>query len=182
MMKKAKVYMLNNGKKEHEFSEIEKKVLSLASKHELKAARETSILPGVFEALRTLKKMNLKLGIFTINSQKSTAYIIREFRLKQFFSTIVTRENVSQVKPDPSHLAITLRALDVDAEEALVVGDSVVDIGSAKALDVASIGVAKSNDEAHKLKSAGAMHVIQSITDLPTYLGSIKEDKHQALD
>lgn len=177
MMKKAKVYMLNNGKKEHDFLEINKEVLSLASRHELKAAHETSLLPGVFEALKTLKKMNLKLGIFTINSQNSTDYILREFRLKQFFSAIIARERVTNVKPDPSHLATTLRALNVDAGEAIVVGDSVVDIQSAKTLNVASVGIARGNDGVRKLKSAGATTVIQSITDLPAYLVELKEEK-----
>jgi len=83
MLKKAKVYMRNNGRKEREFSTIQKHVLSMAGKHEIKAARETSLLPGVFEILKTLKKMNLKLAIFTINSEKSTDHILDNFCLRQ---------------------------------------------------------------------------------------------------
>lgn len=173
MLKKAKVYMRNNGKEEKEFYDIQKHVLSIACKHELKAAHRTSILPGVFEMLKTLRKMDLKLAIFTINSKKSTDYILSNFRLKQFFDVIVTREAVSNVKPDPSHLAATLKALDVNAGETVVVGDSVVDMKSAKALNAAAVGMAKDSYAVEKLNHAGAMHIIKSITDLPTLIAKL---------
>ena len=177
MLKKAKVYMRNDGKNEQEFIAIQKHVLSIARKHELKAARETSLLPGVFEILKTLKNMNLELAIFTINSEKSTDYILDNFRLKQFFDVIVTREGVSNVKPDPSHLAAALKALDVNVDEVIVVGDSVVDMRSAKALNVAAVGMAINSDAAKKLNSAGATHTVKSITDLPTLITKLNKNK-----
>jgi len=173
MLKKAQVYMRNNGGKEQEFSTIQKHIFSIASKHELKAARETSLLPGVFEMLKALKKMNLRLAIFTINSKKSTDYILNSFRLKQFFDVIATRETVAKVKPDPSHLAATLKALNVNADEVIVVGDSIVDMRSAKALNAAAVGLAINSYAEKKLNYAGATHIIESITDLPTLIAKL---------
>lgn len=173
MLKKTRVCMRNNGKKEQEFSNIQKRVLSIALKHELKAARETSLLPGVFDTLKTLKKINLKLAIFTISSKKSTDLILDNFRIKQFFDAIITREAVSKVKPDPSHLAATLKALNVNADETIVVGDSDVDMRSAKALNVAAVGMAMASDAVKKLNYAGATHVIKSITELPNLIAKL---------
>ena len=175
MLKKAKVYMRNNGKKEQEFFTIQKHVLSIALKHELKAARETSLLPGVFETLKTLKTMNLKLAIFTINSTKSTDIILDSFRLKQFFDAVVTREAVSNVKPDPFHLTATLKALNVNADETTVVGDSFVDMRSAKALNAVAVGLATDSDTAKKLNHAGAVHIIKSITELPNLITNLSK-------
>lgn len=177
MLKKAKVYMRNNGRKEQEFSTIQKHVLSMAGKHEIKAARETSLLPGVFEMLKTLKKMNLKLAIFTINSEKSTNLILDNFRLRQFFDASITREIVSNVKPHPSHLAAALKALNVNANETIVVGDSVVDMRSAKALNVTAVGVAKESDAIKKLNNAGAVHTIESLTDLPILIAKLNKSE-----
>jgi HAD superfamily hydrolase (TIGR01549 family) len=173
MLKKAKVYMQNNDKTEREFSAIHQQVLSIASKHELNAARETSILPGVFETLKALRNMGLKLAIFTINSGKSTDYILDNFRLKKFFDAIVTREEALKVKPDPSHLAIVLESLGVNADEVVVVGDSVVDMGSAKALKATAVGITADNDKVRELNHAGATHMIKSITDLPTLIAQL---------
>jgi phosphoglycolate phosphatase len=176
MLKKAKVYMINNGKKEGEFSALQKNVLSIARTHELKAAHETSLLPGVFETLKTLRGMGLKLGIFTVNGEESTSLILDKFRLKRFFDAIVTRELVSAVKPDPSHLAAALKALDVGSDEAIVVGDSVVDMGSAKALDVMAVGIVEAVDDVKKLNNAGAVQTIRSITDLPALIARLNQN------
>ena len=177
MLKKAKVYMRNNGRKEQEFSTIQKHVLSMAGKHEIKAARETSLLPGVFEMLKTLKKMNLKLAIFTINSEKSTNLILDNFRLRQFFDASITREIVSNVKPHPSHLDAALKALNMNTNETIVVGDSVVDMRSAKALNVTAVGVAKESDAIKKLNNAGAVHTIESITELPILIAKLNKNE-----
>ena len=167
MLKKAEIYMRNNGKKEKEFFAVQKHALSISLEHELKAARETSPLPGVLETLKTLRKRNLKLGVFTINNKKSTDYILSSFRMKSFFNAVVTREDVLRVKPDPLHLAAALKALGVNANETVVVGDSVVDMRSANISNAAAVGVAASDDTVGKLRHAGAAHVIKSITDLP---------------
>lgn len=177
MLKKAKVYMRNNGKGEQEFSAIQKHILSIAQKHELKAAHETSLLPGVFEMLKALKELDLKLAIFTINGKKSTDYIINNYRLKKFFDVVITREAVSKVKPDPSHLSTALNALNENADETIVVGDSVVDMRSAKALNVAALGIAIDSDSAKKLSHAGAMHVIKSVTELPILITKLNKNK-----
>jgi len=177
MLEKAKIYMRNNGKTEQEFSAIQQQILSIARKHELIAARETSIMPGVFEMLKTLKKMNLKLAIFTINSKEATDHILNNFHLRQFFNTIVTREAVSKVKPDPSHLDVTLKALNVKAEEVIVVGDSIADISSAKALNALAVGVVTEGYAVKKLTSRDVEQKIESITDLPTLITKLNKNK-----
>ena len=175
MLKKAKVYMRNNGKTEKEFNAIQKHVLHIASKYEIKAAHEASLLPGVFETLKILKDRNFKLAIFTINSKKSSDYILDNHRLKHFFDTIITREAVSIVKPDPSHLAAALEALDVNYDEAVVVGDSIVDMRSANALNTMAVGIAKDSNNAKKLTHAGATHTIESISELPGLIKKINQ-------
>ncbi|MFP3985225.1 MAG: HAD family hydrolase [Candidatus Bathyarchaeia archaeon] len=178
MLKKARVYLMNNGKTEKAFAAIQKHVLSIAGEHELKAARETSILPGVFETLKTLKKRGFKLAVFTINSKKSTEFILDKFRLRQFFDAVVTRDDVADVKPDPSHLAAALEAVNVDADEAIVVGDNVVDIKSAKALNTTAVGIISKSEISEKLSHAGAMQVITSITDLLPLISRLNEGNH----
>lgn len=166
MLKKTKIYMKNAGKGDAEFDSVHKSALSIARKHELEAARETSLLPGVLETVRALKKRNLKLAVFTINCRDSAEHILSNLGLKRFFDAIVPREDVSRVKPDPAHLDATLKALGVAAEETVVVGDSVADIVSAKALNVKAVGLASDDEAAGKLTSAGAAYVIKSIADL----------------
>ncbi len=176
MLRKTQAYMQNNGKGEH-FSAVKKQVLSIAEKHELEAARETYLLPGTVETLRTLRQMDLKLGIFTINGKKSTDYILNHFRVGQFFDAIVTRESVVNVKPDPSHLNTVLEMLQINADEAIVVGDSIEDMKSARAIKAISVGLASSTEDAKKLQKMGAKYSAKSITELPDLVLSLDPSK-----
>lgn len=166
MLKKGEICMRNSGKGEREIARVREDVLSLADRYELEAAHITSLLPGVIETLKTLREMKLKTALFTINGEKSTGYILRCFRLKSFFDAVITRESVSSVKPDPAHLEAALRALNVKAEEAVVVGDSERDMKCARGLNVIAVGVTTGVSSPEELTRAGATYLISSFTDL----------------
>jgi phosphoglycolate phosphatase len=120
-----------------------------------------------------MKAMNLRMGIFTINSQKSVDLILTRFHLKQFFSATITREAVLRVKPDPSHLEAALKSMNVKPEEVAVVGDNAVDVKSAVALKVIPIGLANSDAATKALEQTGAAHVVKSITELPALIAKL---------
>jgi len=167
-LKKGEICMRNNGKGEQEIASVREAVLSLADRYELEAAHTASLLPGVIETLKALREMKLKTALFTINGEKSTSYILGYFRLKRFFNVVITRESVSAVKPDPAHLETALRALNVKAEEAMVVGDSEVDMKCAQGLNVIAVGVTTGVSSPEELTQAGVTYLISSFTDLIT--------------
>ena len=170
MLKKAQVFMKNNGKKQAEITRIKETIFKLAERHELEAARSTELLPGVSETLKMLKKMELKLGIFTINCSTATNYILQQLGLKRFFDAVVTRDCVEMVKPAPEHLASALETLDAKPEETLVVGDGVSDMKSAQELKAIGIGVPIGASTPQALTQAGATCLITSLTDLPALI------------
>jgi HAD superfamily hydrolase (TIGR01509 family) len=173
MIKKAQVFMRNNGKEEKEMSKIKEAILKLAERHEVEAARNTELVPGVSETLKMLRKMKLKLGLFTINCYTATNYILQQLGLKQFFDAVVTRDCVEMVKPAPEHLQSALEALDVSPEETMVVGDSVSDVKSAQEVKAISIGVPVGVSTPEELARAGATCLITSLTDLPTLINEL---------
>src|SRR3989304_10115662 len=71
MLKKAEIFLKNNDKPQKTVENVRRKALAIAEKYELEAAKSTSLLPGVVETLRTIKKMGLKIGLCTINGEKS---------------------------------------------------------------------------------------------------------------
>jgi len=167
-LKKAKKHMKENDKDEQEFVKLKENVIAVVERYEAKAARETNLISGILETLKTLKKTKLKIALFTANGEKSTNHILRRFRLRQFFDTIITRESVLAVKPDPAHLEAALKALKVKPEEALVVGDSVRDIECARQLKVLAVGVTTGFSSIEELTRAGADYIASSSTDIPS--------------
>jgi len=173
MLKKTVIYAKNTGKPAEVIDEIRNEALAIAEKYELEAAANTDLLPGAYETLKTLKQMNLKIGLFTLNSDKAANYILQRFKLGDFFGVIVPRNKVNFVKPNPEHLEMALKVLGVMPEETIVVGDAAVDMESAKELKAVAVGLPADAPNIDKLMRHGANYVITSITDLPVLVEKI---------
>jgi phosphoglycolate phosphatase len=173
MLKKTAIYVKNTGKSAEAMDEIRNSSWAIAEKYELEAARNTSLLPGADETLKALKQMNLKIGLFTLNSDKAANYILQRFKLGDFFSVTVPRNKVNYVKPNPDHLEMALKILGVAPEETLVVGDSNVDMESAKELKAIAVGLPSGISTIEELMVHGANYIITSITDLPVLIDKI---------
>ena len=179
MLKKTEIFMKNAGKLEKAFQEIRGHALAIAEKYELEAARNTSLLPGVEETLKALNKMNLKIGLCTINSEKSTHYILKRFGLMKFFDAVIHRNKVKYVKPNPEHLEAALKALGTTANKTMVVGDGSTDMKSAKELKAIAVGLPTGISSMEQLVNHGANYIITSITDLPILITKINKT-HEA--
>jgi HAD superfamily hydrolase (TIGR01509 family) len=180
MLKKTQIYMKNNGKKENEIKKTRETIFKIAERYELEAARNTELLPGVNETLKMLKKMRLKLGLFTINCNKATDFVLQHLRLGRFFKAVATRDCVETVKPAPEHLASVLQMLNAKPEETLVIGDGVTDMKSAQELKAIGVGIPTDLATPQALTRAGATCLITSLTDLPTLIQQLnKESKTQ---
>jgi phosphoglycolate phosphatase len=177
MYKKTELFMKNSGKLDSAIERIRKEVFSIAEKYELEAAASTNLLSGVIDTLKALRIAGLKIALCTLNSKKTTNYILTRFKLTEYFDTMVPRDNVIGVKPHPEHLETVLNALGIPAAETMVIGDSVSDIKVAKELNALAIGLTTGVSTQEQLAREGANYVITSITDLPILIECInKED------
>jgi HAD superfamily hydrolase (TIGR01549 family) len=175
MLKKTEIFVRNSGKSAEEMAVIRSEALGIAEKYELEAAMSTGLLSGAVETLKALKRIGLKIGLCTINSEKSASYILQRFKIAEFFDVTVTRNMVSQVKPHPEHLQVVLKALSLAPEESVVVGDSSVDIQCARELRAIAVGLPTGISTVQQLTSQGANYIITSITDLPVLIEKINK-------
>ncbi len=180
MLRKTIIYVKNTRKLVEAMDEIRNGALSIAEKYELEAAANTDLMPGAYETLKALKKMDLKIGLFTLNSNKAANYILQRFKLGDFFGVIVPRNKVNLVKPNPEHLEMALKVLGVTPEETVVIGDGDVDMESAREMKAIAVGLPATASKADQLMQHGANYIITSITDLPVLVEKInKEQKVQ---
>jgi HAD superfamily hydrolase (TIGR01549 family) len=176
MLKKAEIFVKNSSKSTEAFEEVRTQALIIAEKYEMEAATTTSLLTGAVEMLKDLQKMNLKMGLCTTSSEKAANYILQRFKIDGFFKVVVPRDKVKYVKPHTEQFELALKTLGVRPKTTLIVGDTFVDMQSAKELKAIAVGLPTGLSTTEQLMSNGANYIITSLTDLPILIKKIKED------
>jgi pyrophosphatase PpaX len=104
------------------------------SEHYLRVHLTASELyPGVRELIEELARRGVPMGVVTsMDSEART--MLEHFNLLRYFGAVVTEDDVERLKPDPEPVLKLAEELGVDPASMLVVGDSHVDMGAARAV------------------------------------------------
>lgn len=145
---------------------IKKQIENIISKYEMDGAKRTNLTPGANELLTILKKENYKLGLFTIENREITNYILKKFSIDPYFESIVTRDDVENLKPHPEHLEMVLKQLNVTSNEIIVIGDNPVDLECAKQLNAIAIARMSEFHTKNELFKAGADYIIENLLEI----------------
>ena len=97
-------------------------------------AKFTTVFDQVHKVLTDLQLSGIALGLCTNKPEEAAGVVLKEFGLTAFFGSIVGGDRLSSRKPDPAMLNLVMRELGV--ERCLFVGDSEVDVATAKAVGV----------------------------------------------
>ena len=175
MLAKAEIFFRNGDKSAQMFEEVRSQTLAIAEKYEMEAASTTNLQPGAVETLKELKRMGLKLGLCTTSSEKAAKYILQRFRIEDFFKVVVSRDRVKYVKPHTEQFEMALKGLRARAHATVIVGDSVVDMQSARELKSIAVGIPTGMSTMEQLKNHSANYIITSLTDLPVLIEEINK-------
>jgi HAD superfamily hydrolase (TIGR01509 family) len=176
MLTKAEIFFKNSDRSEATFDAIRSNALAIAEKYELEAAKSTNLLPGAVETLKELKNMNLKLAICTTSCQNAASYIVKSYKIDEYFQTLITRDKVKHVKPSTEQCETALKTLNVPAKSAIIVGDSEADMKSSRELNAVAVGLTTGFSTKEQLTEAGANYIITALTDLPILIKEINKN------
>lgn len=127
--------------------------------------------PHVNETMEELRRRGIKMGIVTTKIRPTTLKALEMFDLLQYMDTIVTVNDVTNPKPHPEPVLTAVHNLRADPNKTLMVGDSVVDIQSAKAAGVCSVAVSWSLKGEETLRKYEPDHIIHDMMDLYDIVG-----------
>lgn len=99
-------------------------------------ADKTEFFPDVPECLEHIASKGIKIGLLSLKLRDVLLQSLERYNLTNYFSAVVGCEDVPAPKPDPSGLFVVLKVLGVDPQDALYIGDSLVDEGAAKAAGI----------------------------------------------
>lgn len=99
------------------------------------------VFPGVMDVLDELKAMGCSLAVATSRTEYSYSNYVKQLGLEGYMDVVVTMEDVSRHKPDPESVEKVLERFGASPDEALMLGDTLFDIGCANNAGVDSIMV-----------------------------------------
>jgi phosphoglycolate phosphatase len=156
------------------YGRLRKLFYSRLEEMEIKAAQEVMLYPGVLDTMNKLKDLELRIGLVTNNGRKGTNLTLKRLGLQLFFDAIVTRDDCEEMKPDPGPVRKVLEELKVGADEAIFVGDGVMDIMAAREAGLSSVAVSTGPFEMERLLHSKPDYVLGSVNDLPSLIGSLE--------
>jgi len=148
------------------YEKLQDRLYARLENMEIKAAKDVMLYPGVKETLYELRNRDIKIGLVTNNGRAGTDLTLDRFGLKTFFDAVVTRDDCKEMKPDAAPVRQILAELNSRAEEAILVGDGVMDIMAAKAAGLRSVAVATGPSGIEYLLQTEPDYVLGSINDL----------------
>jgi HAD superfamily hydrolase (TIGR01509 family) len=134
--------------------------------------RNVRPLPGSRDLLERLTKMGIPWAIATSGGRNNAVATLRLLELSPE-PAIITRDEVPFAKPDPHLFLAAAERVQVDVENAIVVGDSVWDMLAAQRARALGVGLLSGGYGREELQTAGAFRVYEDPADMLVHLDEL---------
>ncbi|MDE2604520.1 MAG: phosphoglycolate phosphatase [Burkholderiales bacterium] len=103
-----------------------------AQDYERRCGTTSRPYPGARELLRALGEIGIRRALVTNKEQRFTTPVLRRHALRPLLDRVVCGDSLPTRKPDPAGVLDCLRAFGVPRERAVFVGDSSIDVATAR--------------------------------------------------
>lgn len=149
--------MLPEGNKDNET--IEKALKLFDEYYEKHMVDMTKPYDGIIEMLEALILKDIKIAVVSNKPHEFTTEVVKNYFGERFEIVYGHRKNTAE-KPDPAAVLEVIESFKVKREECLYIGDSEIDINTAKNAGVKSVGVEWGFRGRGELESAGAHYIV----------------------
>ena len=135
---------------------------------------KTKPFPNVQATLEQLSQ-KMKLALITMRFVPKTQIImeLELFSLAKYFSHIITALDTHKPKPSPEALIKTVKALDVNMCDCIIVGDSVIDVRAGKTAGAKTVAVLSGLFSRAELALEHPDLILNDVTQLPNHVDSV---------
>ena len=115
------------------------------------STKKTYLLDNAKEAVLLANEF-AELGIVTTKTGKYSQVLMEHFEIMDYFKVLIGREHVQNPKPHEEPILKALERFDIENKEVWMIGDTKLDLISAKNAGVNSIGVLSGYDNENTLE------------------------------
>ncbi len=139
---------------------------------EMEAAEEGKLIPGTKATLKRLRRRGIKVGIITRNCEDAVRKVFPS--INDYCDVFVSRNSVKKVKPHPDHLTYVMKKLKISQEEAVMVGDHMIDVQAGRRVGMKTIGVLTGRTKKKEFQKAGADCILRNASEVCSLLACQK--------
>jgi len=155
---------------DRQMSHLVSRFLSIYSAN---ATRRTRLYADADTVLRHFHAAGVRQGICTNKPEAIAKQILADLSVVDIFDIIVGGDTTAAKKPDPLPLQKCIEALSVKPAACVLIGDSRVDVETARAVDM-SVGIVSFGYAREPLEDIGADFFIDDLASLPASLGGFR--------
>lgn len=126
-------------------------------------------VPGVKEVLEALSLHDVKIGLVTDSGEVSLRPLL-SYSLMRYFAATVTRDDGFPRKPEPGGILECLRRMEISPHNALMVGDSLLDIRAGKDAGTLTIGVLSGLASRSQFQAEEPTALVEDVTQVLSVL------------
>jgi HAD superfamily hydrolase (TIGR01509 family) len=147
-------------------TETRKRATDQHAKHYRETIERLRPFDGARDLLRELASRGVVVVLATSAPESELKALRRVLSIEDAIEVVTSSEDVESAKPAPDIVQVALERAEVDASEAIMVGDSVWDMKAATRAGIACVGVLTGGISTDELRSAGAMAVYSDAAEL----------------
>lgn len=106
---------------------------------------ELEVMPGLYQSLELFKAHKYPIAIASSAVKTNIDLVLKKFNIENYFSVIISGDDVNKGKPDPEPYLIAAQKLNLEPKNCLVLEDATSGIDSAKAAGCKCIAVINNN-------------------------------------
>lgn len=125
--------------------------------------------PHVLETLKAVKKLGIKQAVITNKEQQFVKRVLEKNGIESFFDLVVSGNTLAVKKPDPAVIHYCLDALSEGAETSLFVGDSAIDIATARNAKITCWAVPYGYNGGKDIRLSNPDRLIQDLSVVPQF-------------
>lgn len=147
-------------------SEFDKLKQGYIEEYALKQNNKTKPYPGINELLKRLKEKSINVSILSNKPHFQTIDVVKHYFNNFEFDLVYGKKPEFDIKPNPASAIDLITNLKLRADEVLYVGDTDVDIKTAKNAGFDSVGVLWGFRKKEELVKAGADYIVKEALDI----------------
>jgi phosphoglycolate phosphatase len=124
------------------------------------------LFPGLQNMLQSLKANEVIITIATSKRSHLVQEVVDHHELAHYFRMIVGAQDVTNHKPHPESVHLTMDTLKITPESVVVIGDSTFDLDMAQNAGVDAIGVTTGIHTRELLQKSSPRHIVNGLHEV----------------